>query len=237
MKHSVSELLAVQRQNPVTLKHHTTEAYFTDAASVENLTTRVLGEARAVRGDDKLSEKGQREKRREVAAKALAEVDAWRKKNIPGIEANIANERASMVNKQKKALTDAERIEQSLRHSEIRASLRDLDPLQVQIIYAQGDGETRAAIESAPRVARKTKDGATLTTLVRPEVMETLMEERLAQDSPESAEKIEDLKHLRGMYDSLATAAQRAIEEAVPELKASEPEVKVVQDGKVTAAR
>ena len=117
-------------------------------------------------------------------------------------------------------------IQAALLRSEIRRSVANLSPEEIEVLYRTcGDANICRALEELPSIT-KTKDGAIIVKrLVSDELREEVLRDEGRRLRPVSAERLDDINEIRGVYATVASSLRREVEKAAPVV--FEPAVKV----------
>jgi hypothetical protein len=178
--------------------------------------------------DPLLSPAGRVDAAQRVARAAIAALDAIFGAKVGVLDTRIASVERSIQPTTKPSTDVATRLVTELRAQEILAGFRGLDPLERTLIYIGiEDVEVREALETAPPVLFRARPGdmPTLQPFVDPEPRREQILARAEAQAPEQARELRDFQRLRSLYASTIETARRAVLEAVPSLRQSEPVV------------
>lgn len=116
----------------------------------------------------------------------------------------------------------ADRMDAALLRAEVRRAVNGMSGPQIEILYRQGDGTVRQALEELPSIS--VKRGA---VIVRPFVTDKLRQAVLVEAArlklPETAAKLDDANHQATNFQTLAAALRKEITSAAPDAAQSEP--------------
>lgn len=170
-----------------------------------------------IEADARLTGEGKLDALRAAGKETLATLESWHKPLREGLERHekqLKEEiRAAVIHSPSKDLGD--RLEASLLRSEIRKSVAGMTGTQLEVLYREGDGTVRRALEEVKNVS--VKNGA---VRVVPFPSEKLVAEVLHSDGrqalPETAENFDDLEEIGAIYGQVAIAIKNEIRNAAP---------------------
>lgn len=180
----------------------------------------------AIDADADLSASGKASRQLEARAELLASIVVFKTQSVDVFRGRIAQLEGDILSAATfHPPTDpAERIAYELRAAELRAQLRDRDPLEVWNVYLQAEEpEVRHIIETSLPVVRTVDGRPALTPLVDAEQLEHSRTERAMASAPvEQAELLEALRYCADAYAGAANMLRAAIlEDGGHELEAS----------------
>jgi len=200
------------------LRHFTLDPSSTQLREVTTATQRYDAGEAEIDADQNLSPNGRFNALIALKKEHYAHALAWIEKNVDGLSKRIGIETASyMAAARLTRPTDAvARLTQELRFQEIRESVieaiedGDVDvvmrPIVLARVYAEGDAETRAAMETAPMQISITPAGG---VTVAPLIPATIVEERaIAEAELATPGTVEQLRELQTLRDALAAIGE-----------------------------
>lgn len=164
--------------------------------------------------DDTLSDIGKDNALKAARDTAAAEIEVWRVSRVNGIEAQISASRAALQAKTDKDLP----VPTELQVMNMVQQLKQFDPLEVEILYAEGTDAERRVIEVANEAIGRQpiRQGNTIvwSSLIPSERIEAVKEARIAASNPEGMDALNDLQRLSNTYSTIASSAKGLIQEA-----------------------
>jgi hypothetical protein len=166
--------------------------------------------------DRHLSAEGKAAKVKTAHDEATAAVEKWRTGKTTGIDAQTASQRAALLAQADKATP----VPSDLQVANMVQRLRDFDPLEVEILYADGTDAERKIIEAAAnaigRQPIRRGDSLTWEPIISTERMTAVIAERVERANPDGAAALRDLQRIRNTYDTLAGSAKGLLNDAFP---------------------
>ena len=146
--------------------------------------------------DDSLSAIGKDNALKAARESAAADIEKWRLSKVNGIEAQIATSRAALQAKADKDLSKPT----DLQITNMVQRLREFDPLEVEILYADASDEERRIIEvAAEAIGRQPiRQGTQIiwAPLIPPDRIDAVKEARIERTNPDGVAALKDLQRL-----------------------------------------
>lgn len=210
-----------QLARALTGRHGTAPAIESDLREVETLVDKHLATVAALDSNDTFTLKGKNEGRMKSAREAYAAVVAWGGRRVEVMDERIAGVRREIERKLDAASSSADptdRIVREMRKAEIRAQLRDVDPIELAAIFQELSPLAREAVLEAPARVRPGVVGQSLATVVpwvNPATVNAVTIARIRAENPEGAAQLEDFEAIRDAYASVVATAIDEIRNSV----------------------
>lgn len=167
--------------------------------------------------DGRLTPDGKGDGYRTLGRESLAALEKWHRPKREGLEKHeeqlCLELRAAVVPRQSN--DPADRMDAALLRAEVRRIAQGMGKLQLELLYRQGDHNVRRALEELPQISAK-NNAVSVKPFVTAELREEVLLESARQALPETAERLEDIAEIRGIYKTIAAALRREIQEAAP---------------------
>lgn len=210
-----------QLARALTGRHGSATGIEEDMRQVEALVDKHLAAVAALDSNDTFTLKGKQEGRMKSAREAYAAVVAWGGRKVETMDNRIADVRREIERKLDAASASADptdRIVREMRKAEIRAQLRDVDPIELSAIFQELSPLAREAVIDAPARVRPGVIGQSLATLVpwvNPAAVNAVTIARIRTENPEGAAQLEDFEAIRDAYAAVMATAVDEIRNSV----------------------
>jgi len=188
-----------------------------DLAEAERISRFFNDERQKIERDPRLTQAGRVDALRAAGKKALGELEKW----SGPLREVLDRHESQLILELRGAIAPAppkdtgERIEASLLRSEIRRAVSSMNEQELELLYRQGDHVVRDALGEVKRI--QVKNGAVrVREYVSAEVREEVLIEAGRQALPEKADLLDDLREVRGAFDSVAVAIRGEIKKVAP---------------------
>lgn len=210
-----------QLARALTGRHGNAAAIEGDLREVEALVDKHLATVAALDDNDTFSLKGKQEGRMQSAREAYAAVVAWGGRKVEGMDDRLASARREIERTLDAASASADptdRIVREMRKAEIRAQLRDVDPIELAGIFPSLSPLAREAVMEAPARVRPGVLGQSFPTVVPwvdPAAVHAVTIARIRTENPDGAAQLEDFEAIRDAYASVVATAIDELRQSV----------------------
>ena len=164
--------------------------------------------------NDKLSPIGKDDQLKAAMESAAADIEKWRLGKTAGVEAQMAAQRASLQAKADKELSKPT----DLQVTNMIQRLREFEPLEIEILYADATDAEKLVIEAAAdaigRQPIRQGNQIVWSPLIPVERVAAVREARIAGANPDGIAALRDLQRIRNTYDALAGSAKELLKES-----------------------
>ena len=187
-------------------------------SEVERLSRAFWERREAIAADERLTGAGRTDALRNAGRETLAALEKWHEPLRKGLDAHqqqLMSEILASVTPSSRSSDLGDRLEGALLRSEVRRAAQGMDALQLEILYRNGDATVRKALEELPNITVG-KHGVSVRPFIPDELRHEVLLEAGRRARPEAAEQIHDIVEVRGVYNIVAAALKREIEQAAP---------------------